>query len=151
MKELQRGLGAMELRLQEADKLMKAQIAEYGRTEGISERVQKYAEGIVETVREPLIVLTPDLKVIKVNHSFYKTFHMTPEETEGRFLYTIGDNVWDIPSLRELLEEIIPQNTHFNDFEVDHEFPAIGHRTMLLNARRIFQESKGYGNDPPCA
>ncbi len=142
MKELQRGLGAMELRLQEADKLMKAQIAEYGRTGGISERVQKYAEGIVETVREPLIVLTPDLKVIKVNHSFCKTFHMTPEETEGRFLYTIGGNVWDIPSLRELLEEIIPQNTHFNDFEVDHEFPAIGHRTMLLNARRIFQESK---------
>ena len=122
---------------------MQAQIAEYGRTGGISEKVQKYAEGIVDTVREPLIVLTPDLRVIKANRSFYETFHMTPEETEGRFLYSIDDNVWDIPSLRELLEEIIPQNTHFNDFEVDHEFPAIGHRKMLLNARRIFQEGKG--------
>ena len=68
---------------------------------------------------------------------------MTPEETEGRFVYSIGDHAWDIPALRKLLEEIVPQNTHFNNFEVDHEFPAIGRRRMLLNARRIYREGKG--------
>lgn len=143
VKELQARLDAMELRSQEASELARTQIAGRKRRGDILEKVQKYTESIVQTVREPLIVLTPDLRVINANRSFYETFHVTPEETEGQFLYSIGDNVWDIPSLRELLEEIIPQNTHFNDFEVDHEFPAIGHRTMLLNARRIFQEGKG--------
>ena len=122
---------------------MQAQIAERKRAEETFEKAQKYTESIVETIREPLIVLTPDLKVITANHSFYETFQVTPEETEGRFVYSIGDHAWDIPSLRELLEEIIPQNTHFNDFEVDHEFPVIGRRTMLLNARRIYREGKG--------
>jgi hypothetical protein len=70
-------------------------------------------------------------------------FHVTPQETEGRFVCSIGNHAWDIPALRELLEEIVPQNTHFNGFEVDHEFPAIGRRTMLLNARRIYREGKG--------
>jgi formate hydrogenlyase transcriptional activator len=133
----------MERRLQEANELVQAQIAERKRAEKTFEKVQKFAESIVETIREPLIVLAPDLRVIKVNRSFCEIFHMTPEEAGGRFLYSIGDNVWDIPSLRKLLEEIIPQNTHFNDFEVAHEFPAIGRRTMLLNARRILQEGKG--------
>lgn len=143
MKELQTKLNAVELRLQEADKLVRSRIAEGKRRGKIFDKVRKYTESIVETVREPLVVLTSDLKVIKANRSFYETFHMTPEEAEGRFLYSIGDNVWDIPSLLELLEEIIPQDAHFNDFEVDHVFPVIGHRTMLLNARRIFQEGKG--------
>jgi PAS domain S-box-containing protein len=88
-------------------------------------------------------VLTPDLRVITANHSFYGTFQVTPEETEGRFVYSLGGNAWDIPSLRELLEEIVPQNTQFNDFEVDHEFPVIGRRTMLLNARRVYREGRG--------
>lgn len=143
VKGLQARLDDMERRLQEANELVQAQIAERKRTEKTFEKVQKFAESIVETIREPLIVLAPDLRVIKVNRSFCEMFHMTPEETEGRFLYSIGNNVWDIPSLRTLLEEVIPQNTHFNDFEVDHEFPAIGRRTMLLNARRILQEGKG--------
>ncbi len=133
----------MERRLQEANELVQAQIAERKRAEKTFEKVQKFAASIVETIREPLIVLAPDLRVIKVNRSFCEMFHMTSEETEGRFLYSIGNNVWNIPSLRTLLEEVIPQNTHFNDFEVDHEFPAIGRRTMLLNARRILQEGKG--------
>jgi len=97
----------------------------------------------VETIREPLIVLTPDLKVISANRSFYENFQVAPKETEGRLIFDIGNHQWDIPALRELLEEIIPQNTHFNNFEVDHEFPAIGRKTMLLNARRIYRESIG--------
>ena len=143
MEELRARLDAAERRLQEADELAQAQISERKRAEETFERVQKYAESIVETIREPLIVLTPDLRVISANHSFYETFQVTPEETEGRFVYSLGDHAWDIPSLRELLEEIIPQNAHFNDFEVDHEFPGIGRRTMLLNARRIYREGQG--------
>ena len=143
VKELQARLDAMELRLQEANELVRARTTERKRRGESSEEIYRLTESIVETVREPLVVLTPDLRVSKANRSFYEMFHMTPEETEGRFLYGISDNAWDIPSLRELLEEIIPHNTHFNDFQVDHEFPAIGHRTMLLNARRIFHEGKG--------
>jgi PAS domain-containing protein len=132
MKELQTRTDATERRLQEANELVQAQIAERMRTEETFEKVQKYNESIVETIREPLIALNSDLRVIKANRSFYETFHVTPEETEGRFLYSIGNHAWDISSLRELLEEIIPPNIHFNDFEVDHKFPAIGRRTMLL-------------------
>ena len=141
--ELRTRLEATERRLQEADETVQAQIAECKRIKESFERVEKYAESIVETIREPLIVLTPDLRVITANRSFYRTFQATPEETEGRFIYSLGDHAWDIPSLRELLEKIVPQNTQFNDFEVDHEFPVIGRRTMLLNARRVYREGRG--------
>ena len=137
MEELRTRLDATERRLQEANEILQAQIAEGKRAEETYEKVQKYTESIVETVREPLIVLTPDLKVISANHPFYEMFQVTPGETQGKYLFDIGNYQWDIPTLRELLEEIIPKNTHFNDFEVDHEFPVIGRRTMLLNARRI--------------
>jgi formate hydrogenlyase transcriptional activator len=143
VEELRKRLDAAERCLREAGEKLQVQIAERKRAEETFERVQKYAESIVETIREPLIVLTPDLRVITANHSFYGTFQVTPEETEGRFVYSLGGHAWDIPSLRELLEEIIPQNVYFNDFEVDHEFPAIGRRTMLLNARRIYREGQG--------
>ena len=104
---------------------------------------QKYAESIVETVREPLVVLASSLKVISANRSFYEIFQVTPRETEGRSIFEIGNYQWDIPALRELLEEIIPKNTHFNDFEVDHDFSAIGRKRMLLNARRVYREGQG--------
>jgi PAS domain S-box-containing protein len=96
-----------------------------------------YAENIVATVREPLVVVDAELRVRSASRSFYRTFHVTPEETEGRYLYDLGNGQWDIPRLRALLEEIRPQNGHFDDFEVEHTFPTIGRRTMLLNARRI--------------
>jgi PAS domain S-box-containing protein len=102
-----------------------------------------YAENIVATVREPLVVLDADLRVRSANRSFYSTFHVAKEETEGRLLYDLGNRHWDIPALRKLLEEILPQNTVFNDFEVAHDFPAIGRKVMLLNARRIYRK----GND----
>jgi len=143
MEKLRTRLDATERRLQEANEILQAQIAERKRAEETFEKAQKYTESIVETIREPLIVLTPDLRVITANRSFYETFHVTPKETEGRFIYSIGDRAWDIPALRELLEEIIPQNVYFNDFGVDHEFPVIGHKIMLLNARRIIQKEIG--------
>jgi formate hydrogenlyase transcriptional activator len=143
MKELRTKLDATEQRLQEANEILQAQIAERKRVEETFEEAQKYTESIVKTIREPLLVLSADLKVISANQSFYQTFKVTPQETEGKFIYSIGNQQWDIPVLRELLEEIVPKNTHFNDFEVDHEFPAIGKKTMLLNARRIYREGSG--------
>ena len=97
-------------------------------------------DSILGSIREPLVVLDPDLKVIKANPSFYRTFNVNPEQTEGTLIYDLGNRQWDIPKLRELLEEILPQNTKFNDFEVEHHFDTIGRKIMHLNARRIYTE-----------
>ena len=96
---------------------------------------------IQDSIREPLLILDSDLKVIKANRSFYKTFSVEPEETEGLLIYELGNRQWDIPQLRELLEEILPENTWFNDFEVEHNFETIGRKIMHLNARRIYGKS----------
>lgn len=112
-------------------------ITKVKQTEQAAEEARQFAESIVNTVREPLIVLTSDIRVVTANTSFYKTFHFKPDEIAGRRLYDIGDQQWDIPSLRHLLEEILPGNTTFTDFRVEHDFPGIGHRVMLLNARRL--------------
>ena len=143
IEQLQTSLHSTEQRLQEAERILQAEITERKRVEETFEKAQNYAKSIVETIREPLLVLTPDLKVISANQSFYQTFKVTPKETEGRFVYSIGNHQWDIPALRKLLEEIVPQNTHFNDFEVDHRFPSIGRRRMFLNARRIYRQGRG--------
>ncbi len=97
----------------------------------------EYAEGIIRTVRESLLVLNNDLKIVSANPSFYRTFQVTPEETEGKTLYDLGNGQWNIPALRKLLEELLPRNTPIEGFQMEHEFPAIGKRRMLLNARRI--------------
>jgi PAS domain S-box-containing protein len=143
MEELRTRLDATERRLQEANEIIQVEIAERKRAEETFMEAQKYAESIVETIREPLVVLTADLRVTSANRSFYQTFEVMPEETEGQFIYDIGNRQWDIPALREFLEKIIPKNSHFNNFEVDHEFPVIGRKKMLLNARRIHREDKG--------
>jgi chemotaxis protein methyltransferase CheR len=98
------------------------------------------AQGIVDTVREPVLVLDQDLRVIAASRSFYSSFEVKPEDTQGRLLYTLGDGQWDIPKLRVLLEKIIPEHGVMEDYEVEHEFPGLGHRTMCLNARQVFYE-----------
>ena len=103
----------------------------------------RYAENIVETVREPLVVLDIDLKILSANRSFYNTFKVTPDETVGNFIYDLGDRQWNIPKLRTLFEDILPKNTKFDNFEVEHEFPIIGRKIMLLNARRIYRKDIG--------
>ncbi|MBU0674459.1 MAG: PAS domain-containing protein [Proteobacteria bacterium] len=99
----------------------------------------EFAEDIINTVREPLIVLDQDLRVVSASRSFYKVFQVKPEETVGQLIYDLGDKQWDIPKLRELLETILPQKTSFVGYEVEHDFATIGRRTMLLNARQIEQ------------
>ncbi len=105
------------------------------------QEARQFAEGIVETLREPLVVLDAELRVVSANRAFYRTFQTTPEETERRLIYNLGNRQWDIPELRRLLEDILPQNTQFNDYEVRHNFEHIGEHVMLLNARRIYREA----------
>jgi two-component system CheB/CheR fusion protein len=100
-------------------------------------RAHEYASGIVATVRAPLLVLDPELRVRTANPAFYQTFEVTPESTEGQLLYELGNGQWNIPALRRLLEEVLPLDQNVVDFEVDHEFEQIGRRIMLLNARRL--------------
>ncbi len=100
-----------------------------------------YAEHIIDTVRDPLIILDENLMVASASRSFYQAFKVKPEETEGRYIYDLGNRQWNIPKLRELLEDILPKTTSFDNFEVAHVFPGIGRRIMLINARRIYLES----------
>lgn len=103
------------------------------------DHAREYYENILNTVRESLIVLDKNLQIISCNRSFYTTFRVMPEDTEGRPLYEIGNGQWDIPQLRVLLEKVIPGNTIFENFEVEHDFPIIGHKKMILNARKIYK------------
>ncbi|MFH1148495.1 MAG: PAS domain-containing sensor histidine kinase [Pseudomonadota bacterium] len=103
----------------------------------------QYAESIIETVREPLLVLDADLKVLSANRSFFDIFKANPEETIGNHIYDLGNRQWDIPRLRLLLEGILPEKTQFNNFEVEHDFSTVGHKIMLLNARQVYQEEIG--------
>jgi two-component system CheB/CheR fusion protein len=102
---------------------------------------KEYSESIINTVREPLISLDQDLRVVSVSRSFYEVFKVNPEETVGQLIYDLGNKQWDIPKLRELLETILPQKTTFDNYEVEHDFTTIGRRTMLLNARQIQRAS----------
>jgi PAS domain S-box-containing protein len=99
-----------------------------------------YAESIIETIWEPLLVLDEQLRVKTANRSFYNTFRVSPDETKGSSIFDLGNGQWQIPGLRTMLESLIPQNGRFQDFEVEHEFPRIGQRTMLLNGRVIYWE-----------
>lgn len=99
--------------------------------------IQNYAQNIVDTVREPLLILDATLRVQSANRAFYQTFHVSPAETEGRLIYELGNGQWDIPDLRTLLEDIVPKSSVFDDFELEHTFPDIGRRVMLLNARKL--------------
>jgi two-component sensor histidine kinase len=98
------------------------------------------AQSIVDTVREPVVVLDKGLRVIAASRSFYSAFKVSPEDTQGRLLYALGDGQWDIPKLRVLLDKIIPEHGVMEDYEVEHEFPNLGYRTMRLNARQAFYE-----------
>jgi PAS domain S-box-containing protein len=112
-------------------------VSERQRVVQATEEARAFADAIVQTVREPLVVLGADLRVRTANRAFYRTFGATAPETEGRSLFELGNRQWDIPQLRELLEEVLPRNSQFSDFEVTPEFESIGRRAMILNARRI--------------
>jgi two-component system CheB/CheR fusion protein len=101
----------------------------------------EYGEAIVATISEPILILDKKFCIKSANKSFYKKFKVNEAETEGVLLYDLGNKQWNIPRLRELLEDIIPKNSFFQDFELMHTFPDIGERIMLLNARRVIQKT----------
>src|SRR6476646_8621043 len=105
--------------------------------EPLVEDIQTYAQNIVDSVREPLLILDATLRVQSANRAFYQTFQVSPAETEDRLIYELGNGQWDIPDLRTLLEDIVPTSSAFDDFELEHTFPVIGRRVMLLNARKL--------------
>ncbi|MFL6279372.1 MAG: response regulator, partial [Vicinamibacterales bacterium] len=100
-----------------------------------------HAQDVVDTVREPLLILDGKLRVHSANRAFYQTFNVTAAETETRLIYELGNGQWNIPDLRTLLEDILPMSSVFNDYELEHDFPEIGRRIMLLNARQLRQGS----------
>jgi PAS domain S-box-containing protein len=106
---------------------------------------REYAENIIGTMREPLVVLNPDLRVESVNRAFYRTFAVTPADTIGKFIYELGNRQWDIPEFRALLEEILPQSHTIEDFLVECDFEHLGRRSMLLNARRMHSPGGFHG------
>lgn len=97
-----------------------------------------YIKTVVDTVREPFLILDENLQVLSANRTFYTFFQVTEQETEGKPVYDLGNGQWSAPKLRILLEDILPKNTHFEDFKVEHDFPRIGRKIMMLNARQIY-------------
>lgn len=108
-----------------------------------------YIKTVVDVVREPILILDKDLRVMAANESFYRTFQVAPKDTEKKIVYELGNGQWNIPALRKLLEDILPANTFFKGFEVEHEFPVIGHKTMILNARQIHKSDTTSKMFPP--
>ncbi len=118
--------------------------------EHLWEKSWTYIKTVVDVVREPVLILDQDLRVMAANDSFYRTFQVELKDTEGSVVYKLGNGQWNIPDLRKLLEDILPKNTFFKGFEVDHEFPFIGRKIMILNARQIhFKEDAVSEQLPP--
>src|SRR3989344_1873500 len=103
----------------------------------------RYIKTVIDVVREPVLVLDKDLRVMAANESFYQGFQVEQKDTANKIVYELGNGQWNIPALRKLLEDILPQNTFFNGFEVTHAFPVIGRKVMILNARRIHFKENG--------
>src|SRR5205823_12288983 len=111
-------------------------VTERRRAQQLLDQIEAYAQDVVDTVREPLLILDSSLRVHSANSAFYQTFHVSKDETENRLIYELGNGQWDIPDLRMLLEHIVPTSSVFNDSDLEHAFPTIVQQVMLLNARK---------------
>lgn len=117
-------------KLDEQDALLRKRIVK-------TEDALDLTENIIDALRDAFVVMDSELKILMVNKSFYNTFSVTPKETLGKHIYAVGNRQWDIPKLRTLLENILPESSSFDNYVIDHEFPVIGRRVMVLNARRV--------------
>lgn len=109
-----------------------------------------YIKTVVDVVREPVLILDKNFRVMAANDPFYKTFRVEAKDTEKKIVYDLGNGQWNIPVLRKLLEDILPKHTFFKGFEVAHQFPLIGHKVMILNARQIhFKDDLAGAKFPP--
>jgi PAS domain-containing protein len=100
-----------------------------------------YIKTVVDVVRDPILILDKDLRVMAANEAFYRMFQVESKDTENKIVYELGNGQWNIPALKKLLEDILPKNSFFKGFEVVHEFPSIGRKVMILSARRIYKEN----------
>lgn len=125
----------METIKNDAGKIIKPVGADF--VEHLWEKSWTYIKTVVDVVREPILILDNDFRVMAANDSFYRAFQVEPRDTERKIVYELGNGQWNIPALRKLLEDILPRNTFFKGFEVDHKFPFIGRKVMILNARQI--------------
>jgi len=105
-------------------------------------KAKQFAESIVDSIREPLLVLDSRLRVVSASRSFYRTFKVLPEDTEHRYVYELGQREWNIPALRKLMEEILSEKKAFQDYIIEHDFPSIGKKKMILNAAKLFKEEE---------
>lgn len=128
-------LKASEIQLQASEQQLNLQ-------KDVAEQSREFAENIIDTVRQPLLVLDKNLKVVTANQYFYRLFHVTIEDTVGNLLYNLGNHQWDIPKLKDLLKKTLPERSTVEDFEVEHNFEEIGHKIMLLNARELKQKQE---------
>lgn len=118
--------------------------------EHLWEKSWTYIKTVVDVVRQPILILDKDLRVMAANDSFYRMFQVEQKDTEKKVVYELGNGQWNIPALKKLLEDILPKNTFFKGFEVTHEFPFIGRKIMILNARQIhFKEDTTSEKFPP--
>jgi len=101
-----------------------------------------YIKTVVDAVREPILILDKDFRVMAANEPFYQAFKVEPKDTESKIVYELGDGQWDIPALRKLLEDILPKHTFFKGFEVACDFPSVGHKVIILNARQIYVQEE---------
>jgi len=134
-------LRASNQQLKALNQQLLASEQEIRKKEAETREARKFAESIVDTLREPFVILDGDLRIVTAGQSFYNTFKVTPEETEGKLIYNLSNRQWDIPKLRELLENILPNNSTFNNYKVEHDFKTIGRKITLLNARKLKQET----------
>jgi PAS domain-containing protein len=126
-------IGLLKDRLKELEKIQ----YEFKQAEEIAREGKELAENIIDAIRDPLVIMDSNLKIELVNSSFYRTFEVRPNETIGQFIYDLGNRQWDIPKLRGLLEGILSNNFAFDNYLIEHDFPSLGKRIMILNARRI--------------
>ena len=120
-----------------------SEITTLKRLEGVLREERQFGQSIFETIRESLVVLDGRFRVVSANPSFYRTFQVSPDETQNKIIFNLGNRQWDIPKLRKLLEKVIPEKEKFTNFTVEHTFPKIGRKMMLLNARRIEEKAGG--------
>ncbi len=112
------------------------------------DRSWTYIKTVADVVREPVLILDKDFCVMSANDPFYQTFQVKQKDTEGKIVYDLGNGQWDIPALKKLLEDILPKHTFFKGFEVTHEFPLIGRKVMILNARQIYIQNESTDHQP---
>lgn len=125
------------IKRKKAEALLEKTRKELAEIKKFADETRMLTGNVIDTVREPLLVLDEKLRIIKASRSFYKIFRVNAKNTIGRLIYELGNHQWDIPKLRELLEKILPEKTSFDNYEGDHHFSSIGRRILQLNARQI--------------